>query len=169
MGRGSCDSSGILNIRGNLKKKGCKRQVHSDTLAQCILFEVGWPVHVHWQVNRGLCLAASVGTSFVMCKYCTVFIAFTEATHFISAVQLKCQQKLNNYHLMTRFTKPDNCWFIRRKGRMITEYLVHSSMFTKRPLLVLFMALKYICCSSSQVHRREVCIYFIFIKYICDP
>lgn len=59
MRRGSCDSSGILNIRGNLeKKKGakgvCKRQVHSDTLAQCILFEIGWPIHVHWQVNRGL-------------------------------------------------------------------------------------------------------------------
>lgn len=81
MGRGSCVSS---TSKWSLKyerksEKRCKRQVQSSSflprrLHGCILFEVGCPVDLPWQVNRGPGLAATVGTGFTMCKYCIVLV-----------------------------------------------------------------------------------------------
>lgn len=77
-----------FKILEEIRKKVPKRQVQSNSfllthLQGCILFK-SWPWGLPWQVNRGLCLAARVGTTFMMCKSCivlVVFIAFTEVVH----------------------------------------------------------------------------------------
>lgn len=62
---------------------GAERLLPAGTLHGCILFAVGWPASLRWQVNRGLCLGASVGTSFTVPKHCAVMAVFTALTEII--------------------------------------------------------------------------------------
>lgn len=64
---------------------GAERVLPAGTLHGCILFAVGWPA---WQVNRGFCLGASVGTSFTMPRYCAVMAVFTALTEIIHSCRL---------------------------------------------------------------------------------
>lgn len=130
-------------------------------LQGCILFK-GWPGGLCWQVNRGLCLAASVGTSFMMCKSCIVLVVFIAFTEVIHSFQLYNWNASRSWIIATKW--PDlqkvttACLSGGREGW--SQGLVHDSMFTRRLWLVLSMTLKYICFSCSQVWRRGFSLCF---------